>query len=378
MRVVVPSRPVQTYIGDKVRQAERLRKRGKRFVERSRKLVEALLLGRVKEMGITEGTLDKDLTNIEDLSGPIARKQPIEPKARSTGAKSSRIGTIQMQQRLDAGYYTPDVLANDASLRTYGAILLSECIDLKYSGYGVLPPSEAYVSSERGVGLIRGGDLSLGSIRSPEVFAPVEYRTSRGTAIEGDVLLLIKGACIDEAAGVGLVTSRQHGLVFNGSCYRIRTNASTDQGFLIAYFLTEFFLLQKRREIANTGIAYNSEDSVLGYLIPRISHRVQKLIGNAVKDGLQAGEHSADLIVCAKLLVEALIEGHLTESELKVAQEALEHGDRGPDRAILARLTRKGIDVPGEPPLFPDLDALYRAIDQVNETGIFPDQGANL
>jgi type I restriction enzyme S subunit len=70
------------------------------------------------------------------------------------------------------------------------------------------------------------------------------------------------------------------------------------------------------------------------------------------------------LTAAAKLLVEALIEGKLSESELKEAQEALERGEREADRAILARLTRKGIDVAGEAPLFPDLDVLYDAIDQ--------------
>jgi hypothetical protein len=56
------------------------------------------------------------------------------------------------------------------------------------------------------------------------------------------------------------------------------------------------------------------------------------------------------------------------EAELKEAQEGLERGDTAADRDLLSRLTKSGIDVPGEPPLFLDLDALYNALEQVTAT----------
>ncbi len=48
------------------------------------------------------------------------------------------------------------------------------------------------------------------------------------------------------------------------------------------------------------------------------------------------------------------------------AQKALKSGCREPDREVLGRLTRKSMDVPGEPPLFPDLDRLYTALDALD------------
>ena len=42
-------------------------------------------------------------------------------------------------------------------------------------------------------------------------------------------------------------------------------------------------------------------------------------------------------------------------------------GDATADRALLRRLTRQGLDVPGQPPLFPDLDALYTLLAQTPE-----------
>ena len=75
-------------------------------------------------------------------------------------------------------------------------------------------------------------------------------------------------------------------------------------------------------------------------------------------------EFAKQLTITARQLVESLIEGKLSEAELKAAQEALERGDRSLDREILGRLTRKGMDLKDEPPLFSDLDALYAALDQ--------------
>jgi hypothetical protein len=75
---------------------------------------------------------------------------------------------------------------------------------------------------------------------------------------------------------------------------------------------------------------------------------------------------SVRLTTSAKLLVEALIEGQATESDLIAAQKMLEKGDLSADREILSRLTRKGMDIAGEPPLFPDIDGLYNALDALN------------
>lgn len=94
--------------------------------------------------------------------------------------------------------------------------------------------------------------------------------------------------------------------------------------------------------------------------------KVQTYIGDKVREVRRLRELIPCLTTASKLLVEALIEGNITEDELKTAQEALQRGDREPDQLILSRLTRKGFDVKGEPPLFPDLDTLYEAIYQLN------------
>ena len=44
---------------------------------------------------------------------------------------------------------------------------------------------------------------------------------------------------------------------------------------------------KKAREIANTGISYNAEESIHGYIIPRVQLEVQKYIGNKVRQSEQ-------------------------------------------------------------------------------------------
>jgi type I restriction enzyme S subunit len=195
----------------------------------------------------------------------------------------SRIEPGTLRDRLDASYYTPEVLENEALLRARGATALRTLIDTDASNYGVLPPSEDYLPSGSGVPLIRGGDLDGGTIRDPEVDAPLSFKNARGTTNVGDLLLLIKGACIDSPAGVALVSERHAGSVFNGSCYRVKVAPACDAGYLVAYCQTRQLLLQKKREIANTGIAYNAEDSVLGYLVPALSLDAQRYIGDKIR-----------------------------------------------------------------------------------------------
>lgn len=196
--------------------------------------------------------------------------------------EAHRISSQLLRHRLNADYYTREALENDDRVRHYGCVTLGSKFNHADSGYGVLPGSEEYLPAGKGIGLVRGGDLQLGAINPPGVNAPLSYQTDWTMLRKGDVLLLIKGACIDSPEGVGLVGDLEAGRIFNGSCYRIRLSGY-DSGFLVAYCLTRFFLIQKKREIANTGISYNDEDSINDYLVPNSAPRVQTYIGDKVR-----------------------------------------------------------------------------------------------
>lgn len=184
--------------------------------------------------------------------------------------------------RLDADFYKKDFIENELILSNFGSVTLSNLIDVKKSGYGVLPKSDEYLNN--GLPLIRGGDLSFGRIQEIGVFVPEYYKDSRAIAKTGDVLILIKGACIDGPEGVARIGEAENGYLYNGSCYRLSFKQSELDGyFFIAYSQTKFFLKQKKRQIANTGISYNDESSILNYLVPNFSAIVKKYIGDKVR-----------------------------------------------------------------------------------------------
>jgi type I restriction enzyme S subunit len=72
--------------------------------------------------------------------------------------------------------------------------------------------------------------------------------------------------------------------------------------------------------------------------------------------------NAKSLVKCARFLVEALIEGKITEAELIAAGK-----DADADRALLTRLRVDGLDGAGTR-LFPDIDALYELIELVQGT----------
>lgn len=187
-----------------------------------------------------------------------------------------------LDDQIAAERYTPDQILNLKRLSELGAVPLGTLIDHSRSNYGVLPPSDQYVDASAGIGLVRGGDLDHGFVRQPNVFAPAEFATARGTLREDDVLILAKGACIDEPAGVGLVSKSSAGQTFNGTSYRARfTNANP--AYVVAFCLTEAFLLQKHREISNTGVSYNSERAIKAFRIVTPSSDAQAYIGDKVR-----------------------------------------------------------------------------------------------
>lgn len=184
--------------------------------------------------------------------------------------------------RLDADFYKKDFIENELILSNFGSITLSNLIDVKKSGYGVLPKSDEYLNN--GLPLIRGGDLSFGRIQEIGVFVPEYYKDSRAIVKTGDVLILIKGACIDGPEGVARIGEAENGYLYNGSCYRLSfKQPELDGYFFIAYSQSKFFLKQKKRQIANTGISYNDESSILNYLVPNFSAIVKKYIGDKVR-----------------------------------------------------------------------------------------------
>jgi len=97
--------------------------------------------------------------------------------------------------------------------------------------------------------------------------------------------------------------------------------------------------------------------------IPVPTPEMQRHIGDAVRRADDLSFWSTRLCIAASRFVEALVEGKVVEGDLIDAHNAGRRGDRSLDIGLLSRLTKGGIDVTEQPPLIPDIDALYTAIE---------------
>lgn len=77
--------------------------------------------------------------------------------------------------------------------------------------------------------------------------------------------------------------------------------------------------------------------------------------------------YAQKLVGFTKFIVEALIEGEITEDHLIRAQNALEQRDNTLDRTILSQMTEEGYAVAGSKQLFADLDEFYELLEQAKE-----------
>ena len=332
--VILPDSKVQKYIGDKVRQAERLRERSKKLEQKGRSLFESVILW------------SQELEN-----RTIYR----------------RIGTDFLEQRLDLNFNSPSRLrliehfiANNIKLDNLDKLVeISAMIGWK----GLT--TEHYTN--KGPWLLRGVEFSNGVIDFDSLISIEQYKYDEQPQIhlaEGDIAFT-KDGTIGKAIVIPILTND---LAAGSTVARLRPYSKHSVNIYYLELVLNHPALQIQVFSFATGIAqpHITQEWIARLQIPRCGE-LEETIGQYVYKSHQAQVFSSYLTTAAKLLVEALIEGILTEEEMKLAREALDQGDRTRDRAILARLTRKGCDRPDEPPLFPDLDALYQALSDPEE-----------
>ncbi|XVN13464.1 hypothetical protein QZH46_18855 [Pseudomonas corrugata] len=137
--------------------------------------------------------------------------------------------------------------------------------------------------------------------------------------------------------------------------------------YVRAYLLSKLGYAQIQSTIRGiTAHSYPDDMTLLDIYVPDVPDKDKEewfACDEKLKLAGKACEVATQLTNAAKFLVEALIEGQLTEAELITAEKALQAGTDRLDRYILSRLNTDGIDGQG-PALFSDLDELYRLLAQ--------------
>ncbi|WP_295622406.1 hypothetical protein [uncultured Lamprocystis sp.] len=334
--VFVAHKTVQRYIGDKVRQAEQLRSWANALAGMSRKAFEEALKW-------------SDQIESAEIFGWIS--------------------SAELDARLDLKYNSPKRIALKRHLERNGVTTepLHMIADISAMiGWKGLT-TEYY--RDFGPWLLRGVEFCNGLIDTEALVSVDEEKYEEQPQIhlrEGDVVLT-KDGTLGKAVVIPKLPNR---LAAGSTVARIRVK---DTQYIDPYYL-EFVInhasVQIQIESFSTGVAqpHITQEWIALIEIPRTADEVK--IAVSWKLNHYCLSAAKGLTRGARLLVEALIEGQITEAELIDAQHALTRGDDSLDRAILARLKTDGLDGVGEP-LFPDLDQLYDLLERAQ-----PEAGA--
>jgi len=328
--VILFKEPVQKYIGDKVRQAERLRAWATRLEENIASHFSSL------------------------VENPLASK--VSWWATKQDLDSYRINPKQ---------YDPVVLdllkrAEQSGVRLQS---LSDLVGERKVAGGATPKGARYF--DKGVLFARVQNvkpLRLDLSDAVYIDKAADEELARSRCVADDIILTITGY----PGTASLVTEEDLPVNINQHSVRFDIKPDVGTGFVCAALNSEFLKYQvDRLAIGGTRDALDYP-SVGRLLIPRFAAKTEQEIDDKARNVVAAIKLAQRLTNVAKQLVEALIEGQLDESLLKAAQILLEEGNDSIDRSILNRLKTDGIDGSGQP-LFTDLDELYRLLSQAQE-----------
>lgn len=310
----------QKYIGDKVRQAEQLRAWAKSVQQQAAALLPAYI-------------------------NEIQRHE----------AKSYRAKDI-IPERLDSLFYHPDYIALELKMKAKGCNRLG-LIAKQIKDSWNKKKAETFEYYEIG-----GLDITTGQVSSTKtqtVGAPSRAKTK---VQQGDVLV---STVRPNRKNVGFIVDNvtDSEMVATSGFSVLRFSSLAQAAFYHAWLRTDDATAQLMRW--NSGSAYPAidDDVPLNIIIPDFEQVFVDSWGQKLLDAQFAYVCARRLTEVAKTLVEALIEGQLTEQQLIQAQQALEDGDNTLDQAILSKLSSEGYVITGATPLFSDIDELYRLLE---------------
>ncbi|MEH2241593.1 hypothetical protein [Nostoc sp.] len=325
-------REAQNYIGDKVRLADRLR-------ERSREL---------------QNKISEIFTDFN-------------PREFSKG-KTSRISTNELVDSLNPNAYMPRFLESDRIVRSYPhTSIKSISLNIADGPFGSNLKVTDYRTGKKALHpVIRVINCENGQLNTDDlawIDTAKQQELSRSEVLPND-LLITKARRIGSSAvypdnlPLGNITSH---------LIRARIKPNIDPCYVAEFLETKVGRAVTERHSFKSTRPELTKGEIESCNIALLPNNLIKQVGNFARIRNTCSNFVILLTITAQLLVEALIEGKITEEELQTAQQVLQKGDREPDKTILSRLTHKGIDIKDEPPLFPDLDALYEIIDQITK-----------
>lgn len=316
-----PEHLIQKYIGDKVRQAERLRAWAKALGE---------------------------------AIAALASNEAMKSACATTEKQHNRPQLEDLSHRLDPKYYGNRAVAVFRQAKSLGKPLSSLV-------KGIANGFEERVFFDTGRDYITVTEVSSGRLDLSS--AP---KIAQTTQVPDKAIIHERCALVVRTGSIGTavkVDARDRGAVISSHLIRLEFTDEADAAAVAAY------LCSPAGKVLQHKISYGAvqpqigQDELLALPIPQFVLDTKEQILTLVTEQESAIRASKSLTTTAKYLVEALIEGQLTEAELIAAEQALQAGNDQLDRRILNRLKTGGVDGQGSA-LFGDLDELYHLLTQ--------------
>ena len=321
--VPTPAPEAQRYIGDKVRLAERLRERARR---------------------------------LEAAVATTHEQYMVPPTGIDFAKRTRRLVARSLTERLDAHFYPSAV---EQYFRQLGGPTrsLDRLCSIVVNGQSQ-PEAEEGVRQATVTNL--GRSFVEGSLRT------VQRPADGARALAPHDLLLCNAAHNKIYIGRDVTYSQVEGPYASTEVMVVRVDRTQlPASFVRHYLKTEIGYLQVQSTIRGiTAHSYPTDVKLLQIPIPAV-HAADREAWFATDDQMLVGGRCFDaarvLTSVATTLVEHLIDGRITETDLVSAQKALDAGDGSADREILKGLRQS--DVPDAKPLIADVDAFYALLD---------------
>ena len=311
----------QKYIGDKVREAERLRAWGK----------------------VLSCKMDDIIQKYQHLH-------------KTSTALFNYIDSDLLTDMLTATTYKKHYVENQKNLRTLGnCYRLYDLFESVVNGYD----EREYFGD--GLPYIKVADVRPGFIdlkNSPRIRTSSYQEASPDQKPKlGDLLLTRKGSF-----GIAAVVMEEFDFLSSSEVFVCKPKIKESMPALAWFLNSDAGNMQFWQFSTGTVMPGINQENLRNIVIPYFSDINMEVFNQYHTSFYLSKKVSEQLTVAAKLLVEGLIEGLVTEAELIAAQQGLEAGDAEADAAILRRLKMDGLDGKGQP-LFGDVERVYELLE---------------
>ncbi|PIB17565.1 hypothetical protein [Vibrio rotiferianus] len=329
IKVIEIDHLAQKYIGEKVRQAERLRAWAKSIKQ-----------------------------TLQEFENDIPVK-----KFPRTNKKYAISRTFDLtENRLDAEFYEDKHI--DLSRQFNGEFSSLGALTTGFK-YGSSVKAD-YVAKGKGIPFVRGNALTDNEISKSDIV----YLDRSLTDELKNNFLNIGDVMITRSGTVGVACDVYEGFdkyAYGSFIINSKPKSEVINPLYLSWYLNSWVGQQQFRRWENGAVQLNINTEELASIeVWTAPNEFQLKVAEQIKLLRAVNRLAQCLIASAKLLVEDLIEGQLTESQLVSAQQALETGDDSLDRSLLERMTAEGIDGEGDP-LFDDIDQLYELLEQAKQ-----------